>query len=231
VTAGIFVPLDLQDIAKAQALVEALAPHVAGFKIGKEFFTRFGPEGVRQAVGDAPLFLDLKYHDIPNQVAGAVSAAVASLAPDFLTLHASGGPAMLRAAAEARPAAARTKLLAVTVMTSLSEEDLAAVGQRGPMEEQVLRLGRLAVENGIHGLVCSPLEIAAVRRDLPAETVLMVPGVRPTWAASGDQKRVMTPADAQAAGADYLVIGRPITGADDPVAAAQRIGEELATGG
>lgn len=229
----IFVALDTSDAERAAALATALRGAVGGVKIGKEFFTAHGPERVRATAGGQPLFLDLKFHDIPHTVAGAVRAAV-HLRPRFLTLHASGGRAMMEAALEsARDAAEdlgieRPSLLAVTVLTSLDQDDLDAVGQRGPVAEQVRRLATLARDCGLDGAVCSPREIAPLRQACGSGFLLMVPGIRPSWAAVGDQKRVMTPADALAAGADFLVIGRPITEASDPAAAAQRIEREAA---
>ncbi|MDH3597380.1 MAG: orotidine-5'-phosphate decarboxylase [Rhodospirillales bacterium] len=229
----IFVALDTQDLIRAANLARALAGLVGGVKLGKEFFTAQGPDGVRAVAGGERLFLDLKFHDIPNTVAGAVRAAV-HMRPAIVNVHASGGRAMMQAAAEAAREAAedaevpRPLVLAVTVLTSLDDDDLAAVGQAGPAGDQVLRLARLAQESGLDGVVCSPREIAALRRACDPAFVLLVPGIRPDWAARGDQKRVMTPAEALAAGADYLVIGRPITGAEDPAAAARRIVHELA---
>ena len=228
----VLVALDTPDLARAEALASALSGLVGGLKIGKEFFTAHGPQGVRTLAGGQPLFLDFKFHDIPNTVASALRAAVA-LEPLIVNIHASGGRAMMEAGAEAvREAAAargvtRPRLIGVTVLTSLDDADLEAVGQRGPASEQVLRLARLAQSAGLDGVVCSPHEIAALRTALGPEFLLVVPGIRPDWAAKGDQKRVMTPAEALAAGADYLVIGRPITGAEDPAAAARRIAEEL----
>ena len=229
----VFVALDTPVAARAQRLVEALHGEVGGVKIGNELFTALGPDGVRAVAGGERLFLDLKFHDIPNTVAGAVRAAV-RLRPFCLTLHASGGRAMMRAAAEAaREAAeelevARPKLLGVTVLTSLDGSDLEAAGQCGPVAEQVRRLAALAQDAGLDGVVCSPREIAALRAGCGPDFVLLIPGIRPAWAASGDQKRVTTPGDAIAAGADYLVIGRPITAQADPRAAARRIAGELA---
>jgi orotidine-5'-phosphate decarboxylase len=236
--ARICAAIDTTDLARARSLAGALEGAVGGIKLGKEFFTAHGPAGVRQVLGDPDarrlaLFLDLKFHDIPNTVAGAVRAA-APLGPSLLTVHASGGSAILRAAAEAADAAqanyggTRTQVLAVTVLTSLDDDELAAVGQHTPASEQVARLARLAVDAGCDGLVCSPREIAHLRQALGPEVTLAVPGIRPTWSQADDQKRVTTPAEALAAGADRLVIGRPITGADDPAAAARRIAEELA---
>ena len=229
----VFCALDTADAARARDLAMALTGHVGGFKIGKEFFTARGPEGVRAAVGAAALFLDLKFHDIPNTVAGAVRAACA-LKPSILNVHAAGGTAMMRAAAEAATAGARAAgavrpwVVAVTVLTSLDDGDLAAVGQSGPVADLVSRLARLARSCGLGGVVCSPREIAALRAELGADFRLIVPGVRPEWAGADDQKRVMTPAEAVAAGADYLVIGRPITRAADPAEAARRIADEIA---
>ena len=229
----VLVALDTPDLARAKALAAALSGLVGGLKIGKEFFTAHGPQGVRALAGGQPLFLDFKFHDIPNTVASALRAAVA-LEPLIVNVHASGGGTMMAAAAEAvRDAAAargiaRPRLIGVTVLTSLDDADLEAVGQRGPASEQVLRLARLARDSGLDGVVCSPREIAGLRDALGPDFLLVVPGIRPDWAARGDQKRVTTPAEALAAGADYLVVGRPITGAEDPAAAARRIGEELA---
>ena len=215
-------------------LTEAGEPLVGGIKLGLEFYTAQGPAGVR-AVADAdlPLFLDLKLHDIPNTVAGAVRAAMA-LNPAFLTIHASGGPAMIQAAAEAARTEAEASnrphidLLAVTVLTSLDADDLAAIGQDHHVADQVRRLGELAIKSGATGLVCAPYEVGFLREDLCDDVVLVVPGIRPAMAAKDDQKRVMTPAEAVMHGADYLVIGRPITAAPDPVAAARAIVRELA---
>lgn len=233
-TDRIFVALDMADVAGARAMAAQVAGLAGGVKLGLEFFMAQGPAGIRAAMDglELPLFLDLKLHDIPNTVAGAVRS-VAPLAPKFLTVHAGGGPAMLRAAADAAGEAAdrlgvpRMRILAVTVLTSLNEQDLEAVGQRGPVADQVLRLADTARAAGVDGIVCSPAEIAPVRARLGRELVLMVPGIRPAWAAANDQKRIMTPREAVEAGADHLVIGRPITAAPDPAEAARRIAAEL----
>ncbi|NIA67984.1 orotidine-5'-phosphate decarboxylase [Pelagibius litoralis] len=228
----IFVGLDTPDIERAAALAKSLAGAVGGIKIGKELFTAQGPDGVRLVAGGAPLFLDLKFHDIPNTVAGAVRAAV-HLRPAILNVHASGGRAMMQAAAQAAREAAedlgteRPKVIGVTVLTSLDARDLEEVGQRGPAGEQVLRLARLTQDSGLDGVVCSPREIEALRRACGPDFLLVVPGIRPSWSTSDDQKRVMTPEEAVAAGADHLVISRPIIAADDPLAAAQRIAGDL----
>lgn len=233
-TDRVFVALDMPEIDGAKAMAARLTGLVGGVKLGLEFFMAQGPAGIRDVVsaGGLPLFLDLKLHDIPNTVAGAVRS-VAPLAPEFLTIHAGGGPAMIRAAADAareeaeRLGLRRMRILAVTVLTSLSDEDLAAVGQAVPAADQVRRLAGVAQANGADGIVCSPAEVALLRRDLPADFTLMVPGIRPSWAAANDQKRVMGPRAAVEAGADHLVIGRPITADADPAAAARRIAEEL----
>jgi orotidine-5'-phosphate decarboxylase len=225
----IYCAIDTTDLGAAVALAELLSGEVGGVKLGNEFFTAHGPQGVAKiAATGHKIFLDLKFNDIPNTVAGAVRAA-AGLGVHIMTIHASGGPAMMRAAAEAARVedGVRPLILAVTVLTSLDEDDLAAVGQTGPVADQVAHLAGLAKAAGIDGVVCSPLEIAALKSSLGDEFLLVVPGVRPTWAAPDDQKRVMTPGDAVAAGADFLVIGRPITRAGDPVSAARRIADEL----
>ncbi len=225
----ILCAIDTPVLDEALAFSDSLAGAVGGVKLGKEFFTSQGPEGVRRiAATGQKIFLDLKFHDIPNTVAGAVRAA-AGLDCFMLTIHASGGPAMVRAAAEARGDTG-PKIVAVTVLTSLGDDDLAAVGQAGPAAEQVLRLGAVARDAGADGLVASPREVAALRSALGGDCLLVVPGVRPVWASTDDQVRVMTPAEAVRDGADYLVIGRPITRADSPADAAKRIADEIAAG-
>jgi len=229
-TDRIFTALDTTDVDQAVSLARDLAGYVGGAKVGKEFFTANGPDGVRQVSGvGMPVFIDLKWHDIPNTVAGAVRASLA-LKPAIVNVHAAGGPAMLRAASDAAAEAGseRPLVLAITVLTSLDDDDLRAIGIGSNVTAQVVRLAKLAQDNGIDGVVCSAHEIEALREACGRDFKLLVPGIRPTWAATGDQKRVMTPADAVARGADYLVIGRPITGADDPVGAAKRIADELA---
>lgn len=215
-------------MARAAAWASAVAPHCGVLKLGLEFFLANGATGYR-AIAGRPVFLDLKLHDIPNTVAGGVRA-VLPLAPRMLTLHAAGGAAMIAAARQAADAAgaARPLLLAVTVLTSLDATALASIGVSATPQEQVIRLGRLAVAAGADGLVCSPLEVAALRAALGPGPKLVVPGIRPAGAAVGDQARVMTPAEAVAAGADWIVVGRPITGAPDPGAAAAAIAAEIA---
>jgi orotidine-5'-phosphate decarboxylase len=224
----VFVALDTTDPEYAYALATRLKPHIGGVKLGLEFFSAHGPLGVRPFADlGLPIFLDLKFHDIPNTVAGAVRAA-AGLGVDILNVHAAGGPAMLKAAAEAaRATSVRTKVIAVTVLTSLSDADLEAVGQYGPAAQQVARLARLSHDCGLDGVVCSAHEIAALRAKLGSDFLLVVPGIRPKGADLGDQQRVMGPKEALDAGANILVIGRPITAAPDPVEAARAIAESL----
>ncbi len=226
--APIFVALDTTDLTQAEAWAKAVAPSMAGVKIGLEFFYAHGTAGVRRVAAHTPLFLDLKLHDIPNTVAGGLRAVLGHLQPRYINIHAGGGPAMIRAAADVvAETSPETKLIAVTVLTSLDDDDLAAVGQQGPAVEQVLRLARMAQANGARGVVCSPAEVAMLRAEIGGNFDLIVPGIRPAGAGSLDQKRTMTPADALAAGATALVIGRPITGAADPAAAARAIAESL----
>jgi len=216
----LIVAIDTADPVRAVAIARAVAPHCGLFKLGLEFFVANGPAGVR-AIGGRPIFLDLKLHDIPNTVAGAVRA-VLPLAPRMLTLHAAGGTAMLAAARDAAEAeaAARPMLLAVTVLTSLDSAGLAATGVADDPVEQAVRLGRLAIAAGADGLVCSAHEVAVLRRALGPDVTLVVPGIRPAGSDAGDQARTMTPREALAAGADWIVVGRPITQAADPARAA-----------
>lgn len=221
------VALDTTDLVRAEVLAAAVAPYCGLIKLGLEFFLSNGAAGV-QAIRDRPVFLDLKLHDIPNTVAGGVRA-VLPLAPRMLTIHASGGAAMIEAARHAVESAGpnRPILLAVTVLTSLDAEALSATGVTGSPQEQVLRLARLAMHAGADGLVCSPHEVAAIRRELGDAPKLVVPGIRPAGMPSGDQVRTMTPAEAVAAGADWIVVGRPITAASDPGRAAAEIAASL----
>jgi orotidine-5'-phosphate decarboxylase len=214
--------LDTADLDRLRTLAAALGPEVGVLKVGLEAFAAHGRSAVRQAAAHAPVFLDLKLHDIPATVAGATRAA-AGEGVALLTVHASGGPAMVEAAARA---AADVAVLAVTVLTSLDDEALAAVGQP-PAAEQVLRLSRLAVEAGAAGLVCAPTDVAAVRQAVGAEPLLVTPGVRPAGIGADDQARVATPRAALEAGADLLVVGRPLTTADDPAAAARAVLADL----
>ena len=214
--APIAVALDRPDAAAAVSLAAAVAPYVSVLKVGLELFCAAGPGIVDEVRHDRDVFLDLKLHDIPNTVAGG-ARAVAGLRPRFLTVHATGGADMIAAAVQAAP---EVTITAVTVLTSLSEADLAAVGLAGPPLDAVRRLAALAVGAGAGALVCSPQEVAAVRAEVGPAVVLITPGVRPAGAATGDQARVATPQQALADGADLLVIGRPITAAADPAVAA-----------
>lgn len=223
----VFCAIDTTDVALATAWVGVAAAAGFGIKIGKEFFAAHGPAAVRRLRPDGiPLFLDLKLHDIPNTVAGAVRALVASVAPTFLTVHASGGRAMLQAAVDA--AGSDTGILAVTVLTSLSADDLAATGIVGTAQAQVLRLAQLSAQCGVAGVVAAAHEIVALRQALSRSIKLVIPGIRLPGAAADDQKRVMGPAEALLLGADWLVIGRPITQARDPQAAATDIARMIA---
>lgn len=224
--APVAVALDAPDLPTAEAWAGAAGPHVSTVKVGLELFCRYGPPVVRAcraASGGRAVFLDLKLHDIPATVAGA-ARAVADLAPDLLTVHASGGPAMVEAAVAALP---DTRVVAVTVLTSLDRAAVAALGWAGDPLEVAVRLARLAVEAGARGLVCSPQEVAAVRAAVGPDVTLVTPGVRPAGSSPGDQARVATPAEALAAGADLLVVGRPITAAPDPAAAAAALARDL----
>lgn len=222
----VWLAVDTTDAHMARALVQQCAPWLGGVKLGLEFFVANGPDGVRGVMAETglPLFLDLKLHDIPNTVEKA-SAATAALSPALLTVHAGGGSAMLAAArAGASPA---TKIIAVTVLTSLDDGDLGELGLADGAAGQVARLATLARDCGADGIVCSPHEVALARAGWP-QGIMVVPGVRPAGAEAGDQKRSMTPAEAMARGASLLVVGRPITGAQDPAGAARRIAEGLA---
>jgi orotidine-5'-phosphate decarboxylase len=224
----VFVALDTPDVSRALAIARAVKPHVGGLKVGLEFISALGPDAVRRIVEiGLPVFADTKFHDIPNTVAGA-ARAIALLGVRMFNVHASGGEAMMRAAAEAiADVHPRPLLIAVTVLTSLDDAALVSVGQSGPSAAQVERLAALAKASGLDGVVCSAHEIAPVRRVCGPDFLTVVPGIRPPGSVLGDQRRVMTPAGALAAGADILVIGRPITAAADPAKAAQSIAQEL----
>jgi len=220
----VFVAIDTPDLQQALELARSLQGSVGGAKLGLEFFSAQGPEGVRKVAAlGLPIFLDLKLHDIPNTVAKAV-AALAPLEPAVMTVHAAGGKAMMEAAKAA--AAPGTKVVGVTVLTSLDEADLGSIGVSGSPAAQVERLARLARSAGLDGIVCSGAEVAAARAAWP-DGFFVVPGVRPAGGDVGDQKRVVTPAQALDDGASILVIGRPITGASDPAAAARAISDSL----
>lgn len=223
----IYVALDTKDMGKAGELTAALSEAGCGIKLGLEFFNTHGPQGVKMILSGRvkpSVFLDLKYHDIPNTVAGAIES-VTSLDVSFLNVHASGGPEMMQAARKVCPP--NIKLLAVTVLTSLNDSALDAVGQFTPAQDQVLRLARLTHSVHLDGVVCSAHEVKHLRNALPKDFVLMVPGIRPEGSEAGDQKRIMTPKQAVEAGATHLVIGRPITGAKDPAQAARDIYESI----
>ncbi|MFM9135233.1 MAG: orotidine-5'-phosphate decarboxylase [bacterium] len=234
--APIAVALDAPDLATALAWAGATAPHVSTLKVGLESYLRDGDDAVigarRAAEGSGSpcdLFLDLKLHDIPATVAGA-ARSVARLAPDYLTVHAAGGPAMVRAAAETLP---DTRIVAVTVLTSLQPGDLCDLGLLPPgadadaVRALAVTLAASAIDAGARAVVCSPEEVAEIRAAVGPGPVLITPGVRPAGADRGDQRRVATPREALDRGADLLVIGRPITGAEDPAAAAARIAADL----
>jgi orotidine-5'-phosphate decarboxylase len=220
----IFVAIDTPDLARAVALAEKVRNHVGGLKLGLEFFSAHGHQGVRELgqIG-LPIFLDLKLHDIPNTVASAIQA-LHGLAPSILTIHAAGGRAMMEDAKAA--ASETTKVVAVTVLTSLDGNDLSAIGVEGGEHAQVERLTGLAREAGLDGVVCSGFEVAAAHK-MWRDGFFVVPGVRPAGGAVGDQKRVVTPRQAIDNGASILVIGRPITRAEDPDAAARAISATL----
>lgn len=224
----IIVALDFPNEKEALALVDQLEPGRCRLKVGKELFTRSGPEFVRKLVKqNFDVFLDLKFHDIPNTVARACQAG-ADLGVWMINVHAMGGRKMLEAAREALPANdSNPKLIAVTVLTSMGADDLKEIGLNHSPAEQVKHLATLTHDCGLDGVVCSPQEIALLREDLDTSFELITPGIRPEWSATGDQKRIMTPAQAMQAGSNYLVIGRPITQAEDPMQALEKIEKEL----
>jgi len=224
----VYAALDTTDLAHARRLAADLRGAVGGLKLGLEFFNAHGPDGVKSFLDmDLPVFLDLKYHDIPNTVAGACRAA-ARLGVSILNVHAQGGMAMMTAARDAvKEVSPATKLIAVTLLTSIGDDDLPSLGLTPPVGDQVLRLAALARASGLDGVVCSAHEIARLRAELGPDFLLVVPGIRPMGSDMGDQKRVMGPKEARDAGASILVIGRPITGAPDPAMAARDIAKSL----
>ena len=224
----LIVALDVPTSAAATKIVAAVGNSVFTYKVGMQLFTAEGPQAVSALTANGHgVFLDLKYHDIPNTVAAAVRAA-AGLGIGMCTVHASGGTKMLRAAVEAGAQTAPSmKILAVTVLTSMDDTDLTRVGVRGRTLDQVLRLAALATDAGCHGLVASAHEASELRRELGNNFLIVTPGVRPTGVDVGDQARVATPSEAIAAGATHIVVGRPITGAEDPAAAARAILGEI----
>jgi orotidine-5'-phosphate decarboxylase len=225
--------IDTTDIDEANRLIGQLRDHIGAMKLGLEFFTANGATGVRQLEHyQIPVFLDLKFHDIPNTVAKAIKAT-AGINTFMMTVHTSGGRAMLKAALDASmevsliTGKARPLIVGVTVLTSLDQPDLSMIGIRDNINDQVLRLADLAQTCGLDGVVCSPYEITALRKHCGQDFVLVVPGIRPEGSSKDDQKRTMTPAEAVKKGATHLVIGRPITGAKGPAAAAKAILESL----
>lgn len=223
----IFCAVDTPDLDQARDLTSAING-VCGLKLGLEFFNAHGVAGVQALLTnypDLPLFLDLKYHDIPNTVAAAIHAVCTTLKPAFLNVHAAGGIEMMRAAKAA--CSPETKLLAVTVLTSLDADNLRSVGQDSDTAAQVLRLAKLTQQAGLDGVVCSSHEIETVRQACGDDFILMVPGIRPAGSAANDQKRIMTPAEAMKKGATHLVIGRPITQSDSPQQTAREIIDSL----
>lgn len=224
----IIVALDFPSTNKALALVDRLEPQRCRLKVGKELFTRGGPHFVEQLVAKGyDVFLDLKFHDIPNTVAAACRAA-AELGVWMINVHAQGGSRMMEAANEAlQQSSHQPMLIAVTILTSMGEDDIHEVGLAGTPADNVKRLAMLAEKAGLDGVVCSPMEVEMLRNTISDKFKLVTPGIRPGWAAKGDQTRITTPADAITMGSSYLVIGRPITGADDPLEALTKIEGEL----
>ena len=224
----IIVALDVPSAREAAQAVARIGDAVSFYKVGLELFLADGPETLRMLKGEGKsVFLDLKLHDIPRTVERAVGSCL-RYGADLLTIHAQGSVAMIEGAARAvREAGSETKILAVTVLTSLDQSDLDRLGVARSVADHVVALGRMAVGAGAHGLVCSPREVAALRDALGPDAILVTPGVRPSGGALGDQKRVATPGDAIRAGATHLVVGRPILGAPDPRAAALSIREEM----
>jgi orotidine-5'-phosphate decarboxylase len=226
--APIAIALDAPDLITLRSWAKITGPHVAIMKIGLESYLRDGHSAVHIAREEsgASIFLDLKLHDIPNTVAGACRS-VAALAPDFLTVHASGGAGMIRAAAQVLP---DTSITAVTILTSLSAEDLLALGLHGSAADNAVRLAVVAVAAGARAVVCSPQEVAAIRREVGDEIAIITPGVRPIGTDAADQSRTATPTQALADGANFVVIGRPVTAAPDPAQALRDIVAEISAG-
>ena len=227
-TPSIFIACDSHDMNQCRQLAALANAHGQGLKLGLEFFSSHGPEGVQaiqHAHPDMPIFMDLKLHDIPNTVGAAVRSLCACITPAYITVHASGGAVMMRTARDNAPGT--TDILAVTVLTSLDSAALASIGQDSDHGEQVQRLAKLADSSGMDGIVCSAAELGAIRNNLRNDFICMVPGIRPANSLHGDQKRVSTPQTAIQAGASHIVIGRPITQADDPDAALSLICRDI----
>jgi orotidine-5'-phosphate decarboxylase len=229
----ILCALDTTNVEEAAILAGELSPHVGGIKLGLEFFGANGPQGFLEvAKANRNIFLDLKLHDIPNTVAKSIHALM-PLRPKIMTIHTAGGSAMMKAASEAATLAAKNEgcerpiIIGVTILTSLDNEDIEAIGFQNKVSMQVVKLARLAKESGLDGVVCSPHEIKLIKESCGADFKLVVPGIRPAGSDTGDQKRVMTPEEAVSLGADYLVIGRPITKSDNPAQSAQLIANEI----
>lgn len=229
----IICAIDTQELDEAKTLCSSIRPHVGMVKLGLEFFTKYGPEGIRHIEAfNIPIFLDLKFHDIPNTVAKAVCSAM-QLNVTLITVHTSGGETMMRAAKDAaleessRLNKAAPLVIGVTVLTSLDNHDLAAIGYQHDTEKQVEQLASLAKKSTLDGIVCSPHEIALVKKSCGANFKTVVPGIRPLHSRTQDQKRTLTPKEALQNGADYLVIGRPITQSSTPQIAAKEIYESL----
>ena len=229
----ILCALDTTNVEEAAILAGELSPHVGGIKLGLEFFGANGPQGFLEvAKANRNIFLDLKLHDIPNTVAKTIHALM-PLRPKIMTIHTAGGSAMMKAASEAATLAAKNEgcerpiIVGVTILTSLDNEDIEAIGFQNKVSMQVVKLARLAKESGLDGVVCSPHEIKLIKESCGADFKLVVPGIRPAGSDTGDQKRVMTPEEAVSLGADYLVIGRPITKSDNPAQSAQLIANEI----
>lgn len=224
----IFCAIDKADMECAKTLCSQISTTGIGIKLGLEFFNKFGPQGILDIYIDfpeTPLFIDLKYHDIPNTVVGAIRSITSQIKPAFLNVHAAGGLDMMKAAKNACPD--KTKLLAVTILTSLDEQAITQVGYQNGVSAQVVKMAKLAQEAGLDGVVCSSHEITAIRDACGDDFILMVPGIRPEGSAAGDQSRIMTPKQAVDKGASHLVIGRPISQSDNPTQAAQDILETL----
>ncbi len=229
----IICALDTQIVEEASAIAHEVRPHVGAIKLGLEFFTANGAAGVTQITKlGVPVFLDLKFHDIPNTVSKAI-AATAGMNMFMMTVHTSGGRAMMQAAIDASDRVSqvtgkeRPLVIGVTLLTSLDQDDISLLGHQSTVQDQVIRLADLAQSAGLDGVVCSPFEIAPIRKALGSDLTLVVPGIRPEGSAQGDQKRVLTPKEALSRGADYLVIGRPITEATDRAEAAKTIAASL----
>lgn len=224
----VILALDVESLEEGLEMLRSIGPKLKWVKVGLQLFAKYGPEAVRVIAGlGYNVFLDLKLHDIPNQVASSVKS-LRGLPVALLTLHTSGGEEMMRWASEARKDMGDSlQLLGVTVLTSMDGAGLKSIGVNDTPEEQVLRLAELGVKSGIQGLVCSPLELPLLRKKLGPDPILVTPGIRPLGSDSNEQKRIMTPADAVVAGASYIVVGRPITKADNPAEALEAILEEM----